>query len=195
MVNTPIHPLLENRWSPRSFSNQPVETESLLSLFEAARWAPSANNLQPWVYIVTTQAEPQPYAALLGTLGERNQLWAKHAPVLILAVVQTEREPGKPHFWASYDLGQSVAQLAIEAVDLGLAVHQMAGFDRSKAGLLFQIPAGFEAMTVLAVGYIGSPDHLPEDQRQREISPRQRKPLSQFVFNGAWGVALAEEPS
>ncbi|MDO8970254.1 MAG: nitroreductase family protein, partial [Saprospiraceae bacterium] len=125
----PIHDLLKNRWSPRAYSAQPVEKQHLLSLFEAARWAPSSGNMQPWTFIVTTLADPEPHAKLVAALGERNQMWAKHAPVLVLSIVQRDREPGKPNLWATYDLGQSVAHLSVQATALGLFVHQMAGFD------------------------------------------------------------------
>lgn len=191
-INAPINDLLKNRWSPRSFTQEPVEHLKILSLFEAARWAPSGSNLQPWAFIFTTQADPEPYKKLLGTLGERNQIWAKSAPILILAVVQREREPGQPNLWATYDLGQSVAHLTFEAEDQGLAVHQMAGFDRGKAAALFQLPNGYEAMTVIAVGYTGNPDQLPVELREREMAVRTRKPLAQIAFDGAWGKPLRE---
>jgi nitroreductase len=181
-----IHDLLKTRWSPRVFSARPVESEKLLSLFEAARWAPSGMNSQPWAFIVTTQAAPEAFAKLLGTLGERNQMWAKHVPVLVLSIMNAEREPGKPNLWAGYDLGQSVAHLSVQASALGLYVHQMAGFDRDKAAEVFGLPAGFQAMTVFAIGYAGDPAILPEDFRKIELAPRSRKPLAQVVFDGEW---------
>ena len=189
----PIHDLLKSRWSPRAFTDQPVEPTKLFSLFEAARWAPSGGNSQPWAFIVTTPADPKTFSQLLGTLGERNQSWAKNAPVLVLAIALREREPGQPNLWAIYDLGQAVAHLSVEAGDLGLAVHQMAGFDRGKASEVFQLPAGYEAITVFTIGYSGDPDLLPDELRQRELAVRTRKPLSQFVFNGAWGKPLVED--
>jgi nitroreductase len=193
-LNTyPIHDLLQSRWSPRAFTEQPVEPAKLFSMFEAARWSPSGANSQPWAYIVTTPADPEPHARLLATLGERNQVWAKNAPVLVLAIAQREREPGQTNLYAIYDLGQSVAHLSVEAGDLGLAVHQMAGFDRMKAGEVFKLPAGYEAITVFAIGYTGSPDLLPDELRQRELAVRTRKPISQFVFDGAWEKPLVED--
>jgi len=188
-----IHDLLKSRWSPRAFTEQPVELAKLFSLFEAARWAPSGGNSQPWAFIVTTQADPENFSRLLSTLGERNQFWAKNAPILVLAIALREREPGQPNLWAIYDLGQSVAHLSVEAGDLGLAVHQMAGFDRNKASEIFQLPVGYEAITVFTVGYTGDPDLLPNELRERELAVRTRKPLSQFVFYGAWGKPLVED--
>jgi len=190
----PIHDLLKNRWSPRAFSSQPVEKDHLLSLFEAARWAPSGSNLQPWAFIVTTSADPEPHARLVAALAEFNQMWAKDAPVLVLAVVQREREPGKPNPYATYDLGQSVAHLSVQATNLGLLVHQMAGFDHQKAREAVNLPEGFDPVTVFTIGYPGNAADLPERLRERELAPRARKPLSEFVFDGAWNVALDKNP-
>lgn len=189
----PIHELLKNRWSPRVFSAQPVEKEKLLSLFEAARWAPSGANSQPWAFIVTSLADPEPHAKLVGVLGERNQLWAKHAPVIVLSIVKPDREPGKPNFWASYDLGQSVAHLSIQATAMGLFVHQMAGFDQQKAREAFDLPQEYAPMTVFTIGYPAELDSLTAEIRERELAPRMRKPLSDFVFDGAWNVALDKD--
>lgn len=189
----PIHDLLKNRWSPRAFSRRAVENETLLSLFEAARWSPSGANTQPWAFILTLQSDPEPFERLVNTLGERNQVWARQAPALILTVVQREREPGKPNPWATYDLGQSVAHLSIQASALGLSVHQMAGFDPQKARVAFNLPDGYDPITVIALGYAGEPDQLPIELREREISLRTRKPLGEFVFNGAWKKPIPNE--
>jgi nitroreductase len=189
----PIHDLLKTRWSPRAFSAQPVENKKLLSLFEAARWAPSGINIQPWAFIVTNQQAPEPFAKLLGTLSERNQLWAKDVPVLVMSIFNGEREPGKPNPWAAYDLGQSVAHLSIQASALGLFVHQMGGFDRQKAAQAFELPTGYEPMTVFAIGYPGDPASLPDGLRERELETRTRKPLSEIVFDGAWKQPLDEK--
>ena len=191
-TNHPIHDLLKTRWSPRAYSEQPVEPEKLLSLFESARWAPSGGNNQPWTFIVTARQSPEPFAKLLSTLGERNQSWAKNAPVLVMSIIRTEREPGKPNPYASYDLGQSVAHLSFQASALGLYVHQMAGFDHMKAAQLFELPAGYEPMTVFTIGYPGNPASLPEGLREREVEARTRKPLSEIAFDGAWNRPLEE---
>jgi nitroreductase len=188
-----IHDLLMQRWSPRAFAAQAVEQEKLLRLFEAARWAPSGSNLQPWNFIVATSAEPEAHARMVEVLGVRNQLWAKAAPVLLLAIAKTERQPGTPNRYAWYDLGQSVAHLSVQATAEGLSVHQMAGFDAEKARELFGIPQGYDAVTAIAIGYLGDPENLPEDIRTREREPRSRKPLSEFVFAGSWGEPVEIE--
>ena len=189
----PILDFLKNRWSPRAFAARPVELHKLLSLFEAARWSPSGSNQQPWSFIVTNQTEREPFEKLLGTLNERNQDWAKHAPVLVLSVVQRERAAGQPNPWATYDVGQAVAHLSVQATALGLVVHQMAGFDRQKAAELFALPEGYDALTVFAIGYEGDPATLPAGLRERELEQRSHKPLKEFVFDGAWQAPLQEE--
>ena len=165
----PILDLLKNRWSPRAFTSQPVEPEKLLSLFEAARWSPSGGNQQPWSFIVTHQTAREPFEKLLGTLNERNQVWAKHAPVLVLSIVQRERAAGQPNPWATYDVGQAVAHLSVQATALGLVVHQMAGFDRQKAAELFALPEGYDALTVFAIGYEGDPATLPAGLDRKSV--------------------------
>ena len=192
-TNHQIHDLLKSRWSPRAFSEQPVEIEKLLSLFEAARWAPSAGNMQPWAFIITTQQSPEPFSKLLDALSEKNRSWAKNAPVLVLAVVHSEREPGQPNAWATYDLGQAVAHISMQASALGLYLHQMAGFDREEAARVFELPTGYEPMTVFTVGYPGDPASLPDDLRERELATRIRKPLSEIAFDGIWKQPLAEK--
>jgi nitroreductase len=189
----PIHPLIKARWSPRAFEARPVEPEKLLRLFEAARWSPSGGNLQPWTFLLITSDEPEAHARLIDVLGARNQIWARQAPVLILAIAKTERQPGVPNRWSWYDVGQAVALLSVQATAEGLVMHQMAGFDAEKAREQFGIPGGYEAVTAIALGYRGSPDDLPEDFRIREREPRSRKALHEFVFGRQWGQALQIE--
>lgn len=193
VTHYPIHDLLRNRWSPRAFTSRSVDTDQLLSLFEAARWSPSGGNLQPWAFIVATQANPESYGKLLSTLSERNQVWAKQAPVLVLTVVQRERAAGQPNPWAVYDLGQAVAHLTVQASALGLAVRQMGGFNLQQAARQFALPAGYEPVTVIAIGYSGDPATLPTSLREREFEERSRKPLSEFVFEGAWQEPLKDK--
>jgi nitroreductase len=183
-----LHDLIRNRWSPRAFAEKAVTPEVLRSLFEAARWAPSSNNEQPWVYLVATKDDPENLAKMLGVLVEFNAGWAKYAPVLALSVahVKTQRE-GKPNRVALHDVGSATAQLTVEANARGLQVHQMAGFDAEKARQTFAIPADWEPVAALAIGYPGNPDLLPEKLRDRELAPRTRKPLSEFVMTGGWG--------
>jgi len=184
------HELLDSRWSPRSFSERPIEPRKIIGLFEAARWSPSSANEQPWSFIAATKEDTDTYAALLGTLTERNRSWAASAPMLILAVTKlTYSKNGQANRHAWYDLGQSVALLTVQASALGLSVHQMGGFDGQSARALFSIPQGYEPVVVLAVGYAGSVEQLPSDLRHREMAPRSRKPLEEIVFTQQWGKA------
>lgn len=185
----PVHDLIRERWSPRAFSATPVPPDILRSLFEAARWAPSSNNEQPWAFIVATQEDPESHSKMLSTLVQSNQAWAKPAPVLAIAVSKlTFARNGKPNRNAFYDTGAAVAYLTTEATARGLFVHQMAGFDSQKATELFSIPSGWEPIAAFVIGYPGDPDSLPDDPlRERELAPRSRKPLSEFVMSGRWG--------
>lgn len=184
----PVHELVRNRWSPRAFSDKPVPPEVLRSLFEAARWAPSSNNEQPWAFLVATKGEQKFHASLLSTLVEFNQVWAKHAPVLAIAVSELEfARTGQPNRNAFYDTGAAVAHLTAEATARGLFVHQMAGFDPHKAIELFHIPKGWEPIAAFVIGYPGDPQSLPDNLRERELGFRSRKPLADFVMTGRWG--------
>jgi nitroreductase len=184
----PVHEIIQNRWSPRAFSNKPVSREILRSLFEAARWAPSSSNEQPWAFIVGTNDDSETHRKILSTMVEFNQAWAKHAPVLAIAVSEMEFAHNKtPNRNAFYDTGSAVAHLTAEATWRGLFVHQMAGFDPHKASEVFHIPKGWEAIAVFAVGHPGDPNGLPDKLRERELAPRSRKPISEFVMSGEWG--------
>ncbi|MCG6138424.1 MAG: nitroreductase family protein [Nostoc sp. LLA-1] len=151
----PVHDFIRSRWSPRAFADQPVEQDKLLSLLEAARWAPSSYNHQPWSFIVATKDNPTEYNRLLSTLVEFNQGWAKNAPVLIIAVAQTINNDGKNNRHAFHDVGLAIENLIFQATALGLYVHQIAGFNVDIARKEYQIPDGYEPATALTVGYIG----------------------------------------
>lgn len=183
-----LHELIRNRWSPRAFSEKLVPPQVLQSLFEAARWAPSSNNEQPWAYLVATKDDPENLAKMLGVLVEFNANWAKHAPTLALSVahLKTQRE-GKPNRLALHDVGSATAQLTFEANARGLQVHQMAGFDAENARQTFAIPGDWEPVAAMAIGYPGEPGSLPEKLRERELATRTRKPLGEFVMAGGWG--------
>lgn len=184
----PVHDLIRSRWSPRAFAAQPVRSETLRSLFEAARWAPSSLNEQPWAYLVATKDDKENFAKMVSVLVEFNAGWAKSAPVLALAVSELAfAKNNSPNRNAQYDTGAATALLSVEATARGLAVHQMAGFDPEKARQVFQIPANWEALAVLAMGYPGEPDSLPEPLKERELAPRTRKPIAEFVMTGKWG--------
>lgn len=184
----PIVEILKRRWSPRAFSDRMVEPEKLLSLFEAARWAPSSFNEQPWVFIVATKQEPEEHAHVLSCLSERNQQWARLAPVLMVSVAKLNFDhTGKPNRHAFYDLGMAVGNLMVQATALDLFVHQMAGFSPERVTEIYGVPAAFEPVAVIAVGYGGRVDDLPEAVREAESKPRSRKPIQSFVFQGRWG--------
>ena len=184
----PVHQLIRERWSPRAFADKPVAGEVLGSLFEAARWAPSSNNEQPWAFIVGTKDDPVNFDKVLGTLVEFNASWAKRAPVLAIAVAELAFEKNHaPNRNAYYDTGAASALLSVQATVEGLAVHQMAGFDPEQARRVFGIPQGWEAIAALAIGYPGDPDSLPDKLKDRELAPRTRKPIREFVMTGTWG--------
>jgi nitroreductase len=184
----PVHDLIAERWSPRAFSDKPIAPDVLQSLFEAARWAPSSSNEQPWAYIVATKDDAENFAKLVSVLVPFNVTWAQHAPVLALAVAELSfAKDGTPNRNAQYDVGAASAGLTVEATSRGLFVHQMAGYDHDKARQVFQIPAGWEPMAAIAIGYPGDPDSLPQPLRDREVAPRTRKPISEFVMSGSWG--------
>jgi len=188
-MQAPIHDSLANRRSPRAFSERPVEPEKLLSLFEAARWSPSSANEQPWRFIVATKDDSRVFSSLVESLMEGNRRWAQRAPVLVLALAQsTYTKTGRPYQHSWYDLGQSVALLSVQATALGLAVHQMGGFDVDNARRLLSIPVGFEPVIVFAVGYADQPTTLPDDLRKREQAPRSRNLLQDFVYTEEWGM-------
>lgn len=183
----PIHELISRRWSPRAYSDKPVDAATIGSLLEAARWAASSNNEQPWRFMVATKAQPAEFAALLDCLKESNQVWAKQAPVLMLSVAKHTFDDGSANRHALHDVGQAAANLAIQATALGLVVHQMAGFSVEKARASFKIPDDFEPVAVLAIGYQGDAEQLPDRLRERETAPRSREPLATMVFSGTWG--------
>ncbi len=184
----PIHELLQRRWSLLAFSQQPVEKEKLCCLLEAARWAASSYNEQPWHFIVATQENPEEFQRLLSCLAEGNQIWAQNAPVLMLSVAKLYFEKNHTeNRHAFHDVGAAACSLAIEATSLGLFIHQMAGFDVSKARKLYNIPEGYEPVAAIAIGYQGDHEALPEQYRKRDFAPRQRKSLDTFVFAGTWG--------
>ena len=184
----PIHELIRNRWSPRAFAEKALPEEVLRSLFEAARWAPSSFNEQPWAYIVATRGDQENFEKVLGTLVEFNAGWAKNASVLAIAVSKLAFDGNHaPNRNAQYDTGAATALLSVEATSRGLVVHQMAGFDPDKARKAFAIPAGWEPLAAIAVGYPGDPDSLPPKLRDRELAPRTRKPIREFVMTGSWG--------
>ncbi len=184
----PILPVLAERWSPYGFEDRPVSETDLRSMFEAARWAASSYNEQPWNYLVATRDNPLEFGRLLLCLAEANCAWAKAAPVLALGVVSLQfAKNHQDNRAAVHDLGLASGNLSAEATARGLSVHQMIGILPDKAREIYQIPEHFEAWTALAIGYKTDPAKLPEALKERDLVPRQRKPLSEFVFTGHWG--------
>lgn len=181
----PIHDLVARRWSPYAFADRAVSDADLRSLFEAARWAASSYNEQPWSYIVATKADPDAFDRLLSCLVEGNQGWAAAAPVLALGCTSLKFTlNGKPNAAAVHDLGLASANLTLEATARGLVVHQMIGILPDKARDLYHVPQGVQVVTGLAVGYAADPSTMPEKYRERDLALRSRKPLSEFVFSG-----------
>jgi len=187
----PILQVLAERWSPYGFDDRPVPEADFCSLFEAARWAASSYNEQPWNYLVATQGNPQEFGRLLSCLVEANQAWAKAAPVLVLGVVNLRfSKNNKDNRAAVHDLGLAAGNLVAEATARGLSVHQMIGILPDKAREIYQIPEHFEAWTAMAIGYKADPATLPDALKERDLTLRQRKPLGKFVFAGKWGQSL-----
>ena len=184
----PIRPELANRWSPYVFSSQAVSEEDLRSVFEGARWSASSFNEQPWRYAVARKSEPEAFELLLGCLTAGNQVWARHAPVLALGLAKKSfTANGKANRVAHHDLGAASACLTIEAAARGLNVHQMAGVDIEKAHETVGAPEDFEVVTALAIGYPGAPGEGDPALREKDATPRGRKPLSELVFGAEFG--------
>lgn len=195
VTDVPLDDLIRNRWSPRAFADTPVAPEVLRSLFEAARWAPSSSNEQPWAYIVAAKEDAANFAKLVSILIEFNANWAGKAPILALSIAHTVMaRDGKPNRHALHDVGSATAQLTFEANSRGLLVHQMAGFHADKAHQVFSIPADWEPVAAMAIGYPGDPASLPQALQDRELAPRIRKPLAEFVMTGAWGHTASFVP-
>lgn len=183
----PIHTLLKNRWSPRSFSDKSIDTELLNQLFEAARWAPSSYNEQPWRFIVARKEDEEAFNKLLKVANDFNRNWATGAPVLVLGLTKkTFDRNGRTNKHAGHDLGQAISHLTFEATRHNLFVHQMAGILPDKARELYDISDKFEPFTMFAIGYRGNPEALPNKLAEQETSPRSRKELDDIVFDGKW---------
>ncbi len=183
-----LHPIIIKRWSPRSFTPQMVEKEKLQRIFDAARWAPSSSNEQPWRFIIGMKGDPT-WDKIMETLVEFNQIWAKLAPVLGITVGKTiSTKRNRPNKVFQYDVGQSIAYATFQATEEGLYMHQMGGFDSKKAAQLFDVPEEYEVLTAFALGYKGQPHVLEEESFQSmERSERERIGLNEMVFTGKFG--------
>jgi len=181
-----IHDLLARRWSTRSYTDRSIDPATLRQIFEAARWAPSAGNGQPWAFIVARKEDAAEFEKIASTLSGGNA-WAKQAAALAISVAAVERAPGhiNPHAW--HDVGMATQNLVLQATELGLSVHVMGGFNPDKARELFDIPEGWSAVAGIAIGYTDDPNKLTEELRAKDLKPRARKPQSEFVFSGTFG--------
>jgi nitroreductase len=187
---SPVLDVVRRRWSPVAFAEQPIDTRTLQTLFDAARWAASSYNEQPWRFIVASKTEPEAFAKALACLHEFNQAWAQSAAVLVFPIVKpTFTHNNKPNGVALYDVGQAVATLSLQAMALGIFCHQMAGILPDNVRSTYAVPADFEPATAVALGYpfTGDPASLSEDLRKKQLAPRGRKPFEEFVFAGSWG--------
>ncbi len=184
----PISAAIQKRWSPYVFADRDVSKEDLLSLFEAARWAASSYNEQPWRYIVATRDDREGFERVLSCLVEANRDWAQHAPVLVLGAVSTRfARNDKPNRAAEHDLGLASANLTLEATKRGISVHQMIGILPERAKDVFEIPDGYEVLTGLAIGYHGAnPDVDDKFQERDDQQPKGRRPIAEFVFTHTW---------
>jgi len=187
----PAHPVLDViriRWSPAIYSPRPVETEKLLSVLEAARWAPSSFNAQPWSFLVARKEEPAEFGRMLSCLVPGNVVWAQHVPVLMISVARLQFDNGNPNRHALHDTGMATGFLMLQAASLGVLAHGMAGFDPAKTRQLYGIPESHEPVAAIALGYPGDPETAPEELKRRN-QHKPRRPLDQFVFAGRWGQA------
>jgi len=192
-TNVPIHDLLVRRWSTRAFDpNRPVSREQLAVLLEAGRWAPSCNGDEPWRYLIWDRGrDPEGWQKAFDCLSENNKKWVRNVPLLMLSNAGSIfGATGKPNRWGQHDTGAASCCMALEAVDLGLMVHQMGGFDADKARAAFAIPAEYTPMAMIAVGYQTEPEILDEETKKKELAPRARKPLVERFFEGGWGKGI-----
>lgn len=190
-----VHDIFHARWSPRAFSDRPVSNEDLKTILEAARWAASSYNEQPWRFIVARKSNRELYDRVLSVLVPYNQNWAQLAPVLIITVAKrTFSHNGAQNQHARHDTGAALAHIMLQATALGLHAHGMAGFDAEKARLELGIPDDYEPVAAVALGYRGSLEELPESYREAEQARRKRKPLDELAFNGHWNEPLRFDP-
>ena len=185
--NHAVEDLITKRWSPYAFDSRPVSRDDLCAIFEAARWAASSFNEQPWRFIIATQENTDDFKKMVACLAEPNQVWAGNAYVLALGLTRdTFSRNKKPNRVAQHDLGLAAANLTFEATARGLAVHQMAGIVPEKIIETYKVPDGFTPQTATAVGYAADPSTLPDDLRTRDEAPRTRKPFEEFIFAKKW---------
>jgi len=183
----PILDQLRDRWSPRAFSDRLVDDTVLGALFEAARWAPSCFNVQPWRFIIATSSHEPTYKQALSCLTEWNRNWACNAPLLLFVIAKTTYEDGSHNRHAYYDCGQAMTSLVTQATTLGLFVHQIGGILIEQVRETYNIPSEYDPICGAALGYIGPSSSLSEKLRKKESEPRARLDLSDLAYVGTWG--------
>jgi nitroreductase len=184
-TDAPLITALVERWSPRAYDPAAeLSDDDVRTLLEAARWAPSANNVQPWRFVVARRGT-ESFTAIHDALMGFNQAWADSAAALVVNIAEIADEAGQPRPWAKYDLGQAVAHMSVQAQHDGLHTHQMGGFDAARLASAFGLRDGLEVVSITAVGKVGDASALPEPLREREVAPRSRKPLDELVIAAA----------
>ena len=189
VTSQPVDPLIQKRWSGRAFvENKPVARQQIIALLEAARWAPSCWNDQPWRYIVFDRFHNEDAWRLgFGCLSEGNQKWVITAPVLLIAFADTQfTRNGKPNRWGQHDTGAASTSLCLQATSMGLMAHQMGGYDRDKVRETFNIPDRFNIMSMIAVGHPAEEEQIDPDELARELEPRERVALGERFFDSGW---------
>ncbi len=183
-IEKDILDIIASRRSLRSYAPTGLSSVQIETLFEAARWAPSSMNEQPWRFLYATKDQPALWSKIFDSLVDSNKIWAKDAPLLVVSMARnTFTRNDRPNPTAGYDLGSATAFLSLQATALGLNVHQMGGYNRETLRISLNIPPVFDPVVVMAVGFPGIPDNLPENLRERELAPRSRRPRSEFVMN------------
>jgi nitroreductase len=187
----PVLPVIAERWSPYAFEPRAIEREKLLSCLEAARWAPSSYNEQPWTFLLAERTDADAFGRLLGCLVDANQAWAKNAGALLITVVtKLFSKNGKPNRAAEHDIGLASGNMVLQATALGLQGHQMIGIEPAKVRATYGVPEDHEPLTAIALGYPAAVSSGTTDQvAQRDLARRPRKPLSEIVISGAWARA------
>jgi len=179
-----IHHLITDRWSPKAFDDRPLDMKQIRLLFEAAKWAPSGRNAQPWRFIYATREMPE-YEVFLDLINEDNRIWAARAPLLVLPLAQAiSTYKNRRNRLAFYETGMAVGNLLIQATAMGLYVHQMGGYDAVRAMTVLGIPDRYEPMAMMAIGYKGDPGRLPGDVAAWDYRERTRMETDQFMIRG-----------
>ncbi len=185
-----IQSTLTERWSPYAFQDKLIPRSDLLAILEAARWAASAYNEQPWNYIVASRDQEAAFAQAVSCLVEPNQAWAKNTSAILLTVVRENySKNGKANGTAEHDTGIAAGNICVEATARGISVHQMAGIIADRIRQVYALPEGLQPLTAIALGYAAEPDQVPDALKSTDLVTRSRRPLAEFVFSGKWGQA------